>query len=99
MHKPFTSADLVSASSVKSGLGGLVLPTLKTHYAVEPNETPLVMDIHLVQVNLGEKSSLLGMPPSLITYSLLKLTLGKATTQAECGVILSLLVHSIKWKK
>ena len=48
MHKPFTSTDLVSTSSVKSELGGLVLPTLKTHYAAQPNETPLVMDIHLL---------------------------------------------------
>lgn len=34
MHMPFISKDLVSASSVKSELGGLVLPTLKNHYAV-----------------------------------------------------------------
>lgn len=34
MPAPFTSADLVSASLVKSELGGLVLPRFGTHYAV-----------------------------------------------------------------
>lgn len=42
------------------------------------------MDIHLVQVNLREKSSLLDVPPSLITYSLLRpMTLGKIMKQVE----------------
>jgi hypothetical protein len=69
MHGPFTSTDQVSASSVKSELGGLVLSMFKPHYSVQPNKTPLLIRILLAKVSLGKTSSLLTLP-SLIIYPL-----------------------------
>lgn len=81
MHKPFTSTDLVSASSVKSELGGLVSPTLKTHYAVQPNENatghghPFTISQPWGKVQFQDM-------PILITYSPTRLDLGRII-QAE----------------
>jgi hypothetical protein len=59
MPAPFTSADLVSASSVRSEQGGLALPIFQTHYAVQLNKTPLLRDPHLSEASLHKKACLL----------------------------------------
>lgn len=61
MPAPFTSADLVSASSVKSELGGPLLSIFQIHYAVWLNKTPLLRDLDLSEASLHKKTCLLNL--------------------------------------